>query len=311
MKRISLLTLLLLSLGIIYHSGLAQSQPTQIIAGQFVPGSMVHDSLDTLFIHAYQPPPGGYGLHPLHLDTDTFPDLIVDSDTYYGTSPFSRFYLDGPFQQATNPLEFFQEEIPGSPGAYRATIFSQGDTAFLPGATWARNGIRFNWYIPSFGPAQINVLPHDSIDKYLIFRQQDGPYYKYGWLNFSVTIHSDSTNPTIFGDINQVDLELFDYVIGSDSLFIGLEDEFTTLEPVIYPSPFTDRLHIRYPASGAGSVAGCYLFDLSGQCVREMHPNSSQAKEWLWELPDLSGGMYFLKIETGTGQVITRKVLKQ
>ncbi len=84
--------------------------------------------------------------------------------------------------------------------------------------------------------------------------------------------------------------------------------DFTLTNP--YPNPFNDQVRITFglPESGAVRIA---VFDVNGRAVATLHEGQSQTgfHQVAWRADGFSNGLYFIKLEAGTTQIVKRVVL--
>ena len=86
------------------------------------------------------------------------------------------------------------------------------------------------------------------------------------------------------------------------SYYIGLEEpETSTNDLILYPNPVSNTLHISLPESQRQGQMS--IFDLMGRLVYQ--------DALATEIPvaDFSDGVYFIRLITDAGQVITQKFI--
>lgn len=78
------------------------------------------------------------------------------------------------------------------------------------------------------------------------------------------------------------------------------------------PNPFTDLLTFYFPDAKQQDVIKARLIDLRGKVYVESVIEQQEAPDGFYTIPTetLPAGMYFLQMETTSGQMVTRKVMK-
>ncbi|MBE0653899.1 MAG: choice-of-anchor J domain-containing protein [Bacteroidales bacterium] len=84
---------------------------------------------------------------------------------------------------------------------------------------------------------------------------------------------------------------------------VGINDNYG-LNLRVYPNPAMDNLRIE----ASGNLAGARLYSLSGILVKEITQNATSLS---MDISNLSSGSYILKIETGEGESLVKRIMKR
>jgi len=80
----------------------------------------------------------------------------------------------------------------------------------------------------------------------------------------------------------------------------------------VFPNPIRDSARIRLAIPG-DVVSGAWIYDVRGRPIRTLLAGSSERDRLGWDGRDdvggnVPGGVYFLRVESGEGHVVTRKL---
>jgi hypothetical protein len=80
--------------------------------------------------------------------------------------------------------------------------------------------------------------------------------------------------------------------MSADWMYVSVLEAARPLPPVIYPNPFHETLAIE--TFGQGEIWNASLVDLQGKPIKY---KASVATPFLWDLGDLTPGIYILRLE--------------
>lgn len=91
-----------------------------------------------------------------------------------------------------------------------------------------------------------------------------------------------------------------------ESQLTSIDNVSTLLQPVIFPNPFKNQLTIFYPYS---KIKKFDLTDVTGKYLNVIF-NETDAGYYTSHLNSLSPGVYFLRLKTSDGKILTNKIIK-
>lgn len=147
---------------------------------------------------------------------------------------------------------------------------------------------------------KLAIIDHDMTDS--------DPIVLTGSHNWSSSAeNTNDENILIIHNADIANLYYQEYSARYNELTVGIDELGEDIHLVLYPNPAKDNITI-IPSDFSGNIE-LIVYDISGKIVKQEHLITTLGEEYKVDINELRSGLYYLKINTQTGQT-TLKFIK-